>query len=236
MSDASTNFSEASARAEIGPALIGRVGERIAHLGFKPINHVLLQHQWARDKLKMHSTKTVRIGIVGDATELISKLPVPRFVTERLNSYLQQAPNSVDCQIANDGTLIALPLISPEEQADLPAPTVTMRIKPSVDTLKSAITAGPSGLQSHLVIDGDVMLAAALGEIAQHARWDFEDDLSFLTGDKIARRVGDVAERVDRRAQEVLPKLMPHLTSGLDRLASVLDKLSQKIPSQKTPS
>ena len=233
MSDASTtNSSETSAKAEIGPALIGRIGERIAHLGFKPINHVLMQHQWARDKLQMHATKTVRIGIVGEASDFIAKLPVPKFVAERLQTYLAQAPNSVDCQIATDGTLIALPLISPREQAELPAPTVTMRVKPSADTLKSALNAGPSGLQSHLVIEGDVMLAAALGEIAQHARWDFEDDLSFITGDKIARRVGDVAERVDRRAQEILPKLMPHLTSGLDRLSGVLDKLSQKIPSR----
>jgi hypothetical protein len=46
------------------PAALTRVAEGIAHLGFKPVNHVLQQHQWARDKLTMHVGKTVRVGVV----------------------------------------------------------------------------------------------------------------------------------------------------------------------------
>jgi ubiquinone biosynthesis accessory factor UbiJ len=215
------------------PATLTRVAESIAHLGFKPVNHVLSQHQWARDKLAMHVGKTVRVGVVFDASGL-EQSPLPKPISHKLMEFLKDAPTTVDAQIADDGTLIALPLLSPAEVAAGAGgvPAVTMRVKPSIDTLKGALSAGATGLQPHLSIEGDVMLAAALGEIAQHARWDFEDDISFVTGDKIARRIGEAASKIDAQAQKVVPQVMPHLIKGLDDLSSVLQRLASKLPAR----
>jgi ubiquinone biosynthesis protein UbiJ len=38
-------------------------------------------------------------------------------------------------------------------------------------------------------VDGDVMLAASLGELARHLRWDAEEDLSRVLGDVAAHRL-----------------------------------------------
>jgi ubiquinone biosynthesis accessory factor UbiJ len=215
------------------PATLTRVAESIAHLGFRPVNHVLSQHQWARDKLMMHAGKTVRVGVMLDVSGLEGSL-LPRLVSTKLIELLRDAPTTVDAQIADDGTLIALPLLSPAEvrAGAGGAPAVTMLVKPSVDSLKGAMSSGASGLQSHLSIEGDVMLAAALGEIAQHARWDFEDDISFVVGDKVARRIGEAASKIDAQAQKVVPKVMPHLIKGLDDLSSVLQRLASKLPAR----
>jgi ubiquinone biosynthesis accessory factor UbiJ len=225
--------SAAPSSASLLPATLTRVAESIAHLGFKPVNHVLSQHQWARDKLSMHSGKTIRVGLVLDVSGL-ERAPLPKAISSKLVEFLRDAPTTVDAQIADDGTLIALPLLSPAEVAVRVGgvPAVTMLVKPTVDSLKGALSAGPSGLQPHLSIEGDVMLAAALGEIAQHARWDFEDDISFVMGDKIARRIGDAATKIDAQAQKVMPKVMPHLMKGLDDLSSVLQRLASKLPAR----
>jgi ubiquinone biosynthesis protein UbiJ len=217
------------------PAALTRIAEGIAHLGFKPVNHVLSQHQWARDKLMMHAGKTVRIGALFD-TSSIENAPLPKAVRSKLAELLRDAPTTVDAQIAADGTLIALPLLNAQESAlasiDGVVPAVTMLVKPSMESLKGMISAGASGLQPHLSIDGDVMLAAALGEIAQYARWDFEDDASFMVGDKAARRIGEVAAKVDVEVQKIVPKVMPHFMKGLDNLSSVLHRLADKLPAK----
>jgi ubiquinone biosynthesis accessory factor UbiJ len=214
------------------PATLTRVAESIAHLGFKPINHVLSQHQWARDKLAMHSGKTVRIGVAFDPNVLKSSA-LPEFVSSKLAQILQDAPTSVDAHISNEGTLIALPLLTPSERLLSNHPVaVTMLVKPTIESLKGAISSGASGLQPHLSIDGEVMLAAALGEIAQNARWDFEDDLSFVLGDKVAHRLGNAISSIDAQAKKLSPKLMPHLLKGLDQLSLTLEKLAAKLPAR----
>src|SRR5690606_33463162 len=43
-------------------------------------------------------------------------------------------------------------------------------------------------------LEGDVMLAAALGELAQHLRWDMAEDLSRFTGDVAAQRIAGAVD------------------------------------------
>jgi ubiquinone biosynthesis protein UbiJ len=64
-----------------------------------------------------------------------------------------------------------------------------MTLKPSVDAFFAVLNAGPVGLQRHLRIEGDVLFAAALGELAQGLRWDAEEDLSRWVGDVMAHRL-----------------------------------------------
>jgi ubiquinone biosynthesis protein UbiJ len=69
------------------------------------------------------------------------------------------------------------------------APAVTLWLDPSTDALFEALQGGARGLRRHLRIDGDVMFAGTLGELAEHLRWDAEEDVSRLIGDVAAHRL-----------------------------------------------
>jgi ubiquinone biosynthesis accessory factor UbiJ len=135
----------------------------MAQAGLASLNHLLRQQAWARDKLRAHAGRTVRMVIASPLGEVSS-----------------------DAVIAIDGTLL-------EPDAERPGehPGVTLTLRPSVDAVFGLLREGPRGLSPHLKVDGDVMLAAAVGEVAQHIRWEFEEDLSRVVGDRVAHRVGE---------------------------------------------
>ena len=103
-------------------------------------------------------------------------------------------PVSAGARIAGDGTL---------EVAGVDAPTVTLTLTPSIDALFGLLRDGPRGLTGALKVDGDVMVAAAVGEVAQHLRWDVEEDLSRVFGDRVAHRVGEAARDGARQADDL---------------------------------
>jgi len=133
--------------------------------------HLLRQNDWARAKLAMFAGRVVRIGVDAPA---LSGLPPPQLLA----------------RIGEDGLLELVPWPSDGE----PEVAVDMLLRPSVDAAFALLRDGPRALSPHLRIDGEVMLAGALGEIAQHLRWDAEEDLSRMTGDALARRVGGAVE------------------------------------------
>jgi ubiquinone biosynthesis protein UbiJ len=143
----------------------------LAQTGLSALNHVLRQQEWARDRLRAHAGRTVRMTVV---TPL--------------------GPVASDARIADDGTL---------EVATVALPTVRLTLTPSIDALFGALREGPQGLAGHLKVEGDVMVAAAVGEIAQHLRWDVEEDLSRVFGDRVAHRMGETAREGARQAVEL---------------------------------
>jgi ubiquinone biosynthesis protein UbiJ len=143
----------------------------LAQTALSALNHVLAQQDWARDRLRAHAGRTVRMTVESPF-----------------------GPVSADARISDDGTLAV---------AAIESPTVTLTLKPSIDALFGALRDGPRGMSGHLRVDGDVMVAAAIGEIAQHLRWDVEEDLSRLFGDRVAHRVGETARGGVRQADDV---------------------------------
>ena len=103
-------------------------------------------------------------------------------------------PVSSDARILDGGTL---------QGTEADAPDVTLTLRPSVDAVFGVLRDGPRGLTGHLKVEGDAMLAAAIGEIAQHLRWDVEEDLSRVFGDRVAYRVGETARDGSRQAQQL---------------------------------
>lgn len=87
----------------------------------------------------------------------------------------------------SDATISSRGLLSLTTEA---APAAVLIISPGIDAAFGALMAGSAGFGSHLRVEGDIMLAAAAGEVARSLRWDFEDDLSRLVGDAIAHRFG----------------------------------------------
>ena len=71
-------------------------------------------------------------------------------------------------------------------------PAATLKLTLSVAALFDGLRGGSEGLAPHLKVDGDLLVAAALAEVARSARWDFEEDLSRITGDVVAHRIGRV--------------------------------------------
>lgn len=69
-------------------------------------------------------------------------------------------------------------------------PVATLKLTLSVDAVFAGLRGGSEALAPHLVVDGDLMVAAALADVARSVRWDFEEDLSRVTGDVIAHRIG----------------------------------------------
>jgi ubiquinone biosynthesis protein UbiJ len=143
----------------------------LAQTALSALNHVLRQQDWARDRLRAHVGRSVRMTV---------ESPL--------------GPVSSEARIAADGTL---------EIATVAAPTVTLTLRPSIDALFGAMRDGPKGLTGHLKVEGDVMVAAAVGEIAQYLRWDVEEDLSRVLGDRVAHRVGETARGGARQADDL---------------------------------
>jgi ubiquinone biosynthesis protein UbiJ len=143
----------------------------LAQTALSALNHVLRQQAWARDRLRAHVGRTVRIVV---ATPL--------------------GPVRADARIAEQGSL---------EVAEIESPTVTLSLTPSIDAVFGLLRDGPRGLTGHLKVDGDVMVAAAVGEIAQLLRWDVEEDLSRVFGDRVAHRMGETARQGVRQADDL---------------------------------
>jgi ubiquinone biosynthesis protein UbiJ len=169
-----------SAPASPAAALLGdvawRAQDRAVRLLLAAIGHVLRQQPWARDKLRMHAGRAIRVGI--DAAPAAG-LPAPQLLASiDSQGYLQPADPGAE-------------------------PAATLLLRPSADAMFGMIREGAQGLSRHLRVEGDVMLAATLGELAQHLRWDAEEDLSKLVGDALAHRLAQFGRLGFARAAEL---------------------------------
>ncbi len=145
------------------------------------LNHVLDQHPAARERLRMFAERRLRLGVeAGGGWGLVPDLWL-----------------AIDAE----GRL------APSEPGEA---GVQMMLRPSAQAGFDWLRDGVRGLAGHMRIEGDVMLAATLGELLQSVRWDGEEDLSRVVGDIAARRlaggaraarglVADAGERLHRQ-------------------------------------
>jgi len=112
-------------------------------------------------------------------------------------------------------------------------------------------------------VDGDTHLATTLAKVLSHVRWDYEDDLSKLTGDVSANKIGEftrqsvstvkdtainLAEMLSEYWQEEKPLLakkrhveqfnteVDTLRADVERLEKRLNKLANKINTTTAPN
>lgn len=149
------------AQALIGDLLAQARGRALRAL-LAAFEHLLEQQSWARDRLAAHAGRTLLIAF--------DLPPVPGWPAPEVRATIDPAG--------------LLRIADPMAAAD-----VTLRFRPSVEAVFAFAQDGAQGVQRHLRIDGDVGLAAALGELAQHLRWDAEEDLSRIVGDVAAHRI-----------------------------------------------
>ncbi|HEY5634971.1 MAG TPA: hypothetical protein VIT02_14550 [Burkholderiaceae bacterium] len=144
-----------------------RARERAAALAMAALEHVLRQQSWARERLRAHAGCTIRVAIEAPVAGLLP--PADLRATVDAQGFLRAA--ALDAQ-----------------------PGVTLHVRPSVDALFEALREGPESVARHVRVEGDAALAATVGELARHLRWDVEEDLSRVAGDVAARRVGRLVE------------------------------------------
>ena len=173
-------------------ALMGSFAEqaqrRTLALVLTAFEHLLRQQQWARERLMAHAGANLRLGVDVPA---IAGLPPPEFrVTIDDQGFLRPA------------------------EPEVPV-AVSLLLRPSVDAVFAMLRDGPDGISRHLKVDGDVMLAGTMGELARHLRWEPEEDLSRLVGDAAAHRItraaNDGADRfrdLGRRAASGMSQFM----------------------------
>lgn len=158
------------------------------------LNHLLAANDAARASLRPHAGRLIRL--------------------EARDPARSAAWFSMLLCVSAEGLLEPAP-------AATSSPSVTMSIRPSLDAGFAMLSKGPAGLQPHLRIEGDVLLAAALGELSRTLRWDVEEDLSRLTGDVIAHRIVGLAAG----AAQVLRDLGERAGAGFARQWSVEDPM-----------
>lgn len=137
--------------------------ERGVELVLAALSHLLQQQTWARERLRAHAGRSVRI-----AFEVPAGLAPDLHATIDAQGLLRRA--------------------DPDASAD-----ATLLLRPDAQALVSLLREGPQSLSAHLRVEGEVTLAACLGELAQHLRWDAEEDLSRVLGDVAAHRLVGLA-------------------------------------------
>ncbi|MGE0800700.1 MAG: SCP2 domain-containing protein [Lautropia sp.] len=144
---------------------MSRVPLPLAQLALSALNHALDQQPSLAEVLRAHAGRVLRIVVA-------SPLPAA------LRRWSQV---EADARIGDDGRLA---VVTGAE------PAATLTVTPSLDALAGLARDGAGGLGSNLRIEGDVMVAAALGQVARSLQWDYEEDLSRVVGDVAAHRVG----------------------------------------------
>jgi ubiquinone biosynthesis accessory factor UbiJ len=69
-----------------------------------------------------------------------------------------------------------------------------------LDALPAFLQGGQGAVMKHVRIEGDAEFATTLAKLAEHLRWDPEEDLSRVIGDAPAHRVGRIARTVQEQA------------------------------------
>jgi ubiquinone biosynthesis accessory factor UbiJ len=139
------------------------------------VNHLLVREAWARERLVPYAGKTARLVL---------------------------PPFELALAVQGDGSIVALERADTPDQADAAhhqAVDVTITVPPAA--LSAFATGGQAASMKHVRIEGDAEFAATIAKLAEHLRWEPEEDLSRVIGDAPAHRIASVARGVAGYAQ-----------------------------------
>jgi ubiquinone biosynthesis protein UbiJ len=90
-----------------------------------------------------------------------------------------------DVQILEDGSLAI--------GGETSTPEATIHLPPS---LALRMMAGDEAAKMQIKIEGDAHLATEFSKVLQNMRWDIEEDLSHVTGDIAASKIGSTSKKI----------------------------------------
>ena len=183
------------------------------------INHVLAQQGWAREKLKPHAGRSVRVTALPlDFTLAITPEGL-------VGAVLQGSPvdNSSHQGVQADDQSKSAPRSDPKHEPNSESkressagasrpPDVTLRI-PLASVPLFALD--PDRAMKDVRIDGDAEFAQTLSQLARELRWDAEEDLSRVTGDIAAHRLMQGARTMQTYAKDAAQRMAETTTAFL---------------------
>ncbi|MEJ2767264.1 ubiquinone biosynthesis accessory factor UbiJ [Mycetohabitans sp. B46] len=179
------------------------------------VNHLLIRETWARERLLPYAGKTARLvlppvvlelAVQGDGTVAVlqrstagAAAPAPAPGGSR--NVRTEAPHAA----RDDASTPHVPMPPPVD--------VTITVPPSALSLFAA--GGQAAILKHVRIEGDAEFAATIAKLAEHLRWDAEEDLARLVGDVPAHRIASVARAVSAYARRAGRSWVGSLTEYL---------------------
>jgi ubiquinone biosynthesis protein UbiJ len=98
-------------------------------------------------------------------------------------------------QILEDGSLA----IAAESSGETAMPEATIHLPPS---LALRMLAGDEAAKMQIRIEGDAHFATEFSKVLQNMRWDIEEDLSHVTGDIAASKIGATSKKFVHTAKQ----------------------------------
>jgi ubiquinone biosynthesis protein UbiJ len=238
------------------------------------VNHLLAREEWAREQLRAYAGKTVRlesppfsIGLqVGDqgllhawpmSSDQAMRSDEPRDPQGQADLRGQPASQAAS-QPASQAAAESIPQSpSPHASAPVTETTYDVTIRASASAASAFLQGGQAAAMKHVKIDGDAEFASTIARLAEHLRWEPEEDLAQLIGDAPAHQLAEHARatlaRARRSGQSLLesvaeyfldenPQLVRQgsldqmrselvsLRDALARLEKRIERLDQKAP------
>ncbi len=101
----------------------------------------------------------------------------------------------INVQILEDGSLA----IAGDDYNQNAAPEASIHLPPS---LVLRIMAGDEAAKMEIKIEGDAHFATEFSKVLQNMRWDVEEDLSRITGDITASKIGSTSKKILHTAKQ----------------------------------
>ncbi|WP_153099359.1 ubiquinone biosynthesis accessory factor UbiJ [Paraburkholderia hayleyella] len=95
------------------------------------------------------------------------------------------------------------------------AQQVDVTIALPAEALPVLLQGGQAAAMKHVKIEGDAEFATVIAHLAEHLRWEPEEDLARVLGDGPAWRIATLARSVDRRARQAGRNLLETVTEYL---------------------
>ncbi|WP_118180899.1 ubiquinone biosynthesis accessory factor UbiJ [Paraburkholderia phosphatilytica] len=106
-----------------------------------------------------------------------------------------------------DGYLVAV------EERDAGQFDVTLSVPP--DAVPAFVQGGQAAVMKHVKIDGDAEFATVIAKLAEHLRWEPEEDLARLIGDAPAYRVSTLVRTAGEHARRTGRNLLDSVAEYL---------------------
>ncbi|MCG1043382.1 sterol-binding protein [Mycetohabitans sp. B8] len=162
------------------------------------VNHLLIREAWARERLLPYAGKTARLvlspvmlelAVQGDGMVAVlqrppagAAAPAPAAAPGEVREARAEAPHAA----RDDASASHAPV----------PPTVDVTITVPPSALSAFAAGGQAAILKHVRIEGDAEFAATIAKLAEHLRWDAEEDLARLIGDVPAHRIASVVRTV----------------------------------------
>ena len=207
------------------------------------INHLLAREAWAREKLVPYSGRRARVAfplgnldIEIQSDGLLGTVPAALDVSRDTDTtdaadVVARASNGAPASGESTRPQTAERAAQPGRDA-LP---FDVTIKVEAGAAPAFLSGGQAGAMRHVRIEGDAEFATALGYLAEHLRWEPEEDLSRLIGDAGAHRAAglarDLAERARRTGRNLIESVAEYLLDEDPQLVrrGELDALTQTL-------